>query len=90
MAPHDFLDTDDALEAIARVEHERWAHWQRYLHQQCTRNDDGSLTIPAPLAERWERQIGLSYGELTQRERDSDREQAEEYLKALRRFRDSD
>ncbi|MGO4231045.1 hypothetical protein AB4Y72_19565 [Arthrobacter sp. YAF34] len=85
--PHqsdDFLGTPAALEAVAAVEHERWAHWQRYLHDQCTVLEDGSLLIPSHLAKRWERQIATPYAELSDEEKNSDREQAHEYLAALR------
>lgn len=78
-----FLSTPAALEAVAAVEHERWAHWQRYLHDQCTTLGDGSLLIPARLVTRWTQQIATPYANLSEQEKDSDREQAYEYLKAL-------
>lgn len=80
-----FLQTTAALEAIAAVEHERWAHWQEYLHSQCDQLDDGSLRIPAHLVDRWRNQATTAYADLTEQERDSDREQAREYVLALRR-----
>ena len=74
----------DLREVIAAIEHERWSHWQRYLHEQCAVNEDGSLTIPAELAARWARQMNTPYDALTEKEKDSDREQADAYLRALR------
>ncbi|GLB68752.1 hypothetical protein [Arthrobacter mangrovi] len=79
----DFLQTEAALEAVAAVEHDRWAHWQRYLHAQCIEGQDGSLLIPATLVDRWSRQLSTPYSELSDSEKDSDREQAREYLAAL-------
>lgn len=70
-------------EQLAAIEHERWADWQRWMHDQCARNDDGSLTIPAELVERWERQIAAPYAELSEREKESDREQVDRYLHLL-------
>lgn len=84
----DFLDDPATLEAIAAVEHGRWAHWQRYLHQQCERRDDGSLVIPAELVQRWERLTDTDYDDLSEKERGSDREHAIAYLVALRTLRD--
>lgn len=82
-----FLDHDATLETIADVEHGRWAHWQHYLHQQCTPQPDGSLVIPADLVQRWERLASTDYADLTEEERASDREHAHAYLTALRHLR---
>lgn len=68
------------LEELARMEHERWCHWQRYLHSKCRRGPDGSLTIPAELVAHWERQIVTPYSELTEAEKESDRDQVRRYL----------
>lgn len=70
----------ELLERLAAVEHERWSHWQRYMHEKATRNPDGSLTVPADLASRWERLMETSYTELTDEERESDREQVRRYI----------
>ena len=82
----DRLNSPEMLEALAAVEHERWSHWQRYLHSQCTQNSDGSLTIPASEVTRWSRQMYTKYLDLTDAEKESDREQAGEYLDVLRQM----
>ncbi|MEZ7755378.1 hypothetical protein O5Y58_07680 [Microbacterium paraoxydans] len=74
------LSSAEAVDRLAALEHERWAHWQRYVHDQCERRADGSLVIPAELAERWESQIATPYAELSPEERASDREQVHKYL----------
>ncbi len=79
------VDDPRVLEAVAAVEHERWSHWQRYMHSQCLRNDDGSLTVPPALVRRWERQMSTPYESLTDGEKESDREQAREYLAVVKR-----
>src|SRR5690606_28823816 len=53
------------VERLAAVEHERWSHWQRYMHDQGERLQDGSLRIPAELVARWETQITRPYVQLT-------------------------
>ena len=68
------------LEQLAALEHERWSHWQRYLHSQCQRSADGSLIIPSRLAARWEKQSCTPYSELSEDEKESDREQVRRYL----------
>lgn len=75
---------EDLIEQLAAIEHERWAHWQKYLHSQCVENDDGSLTIPANLVARWEVQIAKPYDELSEKEKDSDREQVSKYLPLIK------
>jgi hypothetical protein len=68
------------VEQLAAVEHERWSHWQRYVHSKCVRQPDGSLLLPAGLVARWEKQIDTKYAELDEQERESDREQVRKYL----------
>jgi len=74
------LESEAFVARLAAVEHERWAHWQQYLHDQCQRTDDGSLVIPAELAKRWSAQIATPYTEFSEAERESDRDQVHRYL----------
>jgi hypothetical protein len=76
----------DILEELAAIEHERWAHWQSYMHERCLRRADGSLVVPPELVLRWERLIATPYAELTELERESDREQVRRYMPALARL----
>ncbi len=73
------------LEQLAAIEHERWSHWQRYLHEKCIPQQDGSLLIPADLARRWVEQSSTAYAELSEKEKDSDREQVRKYLPLISR-----
>lgn len=68
------------LEELADIEHQRWAHWQKYMHSKGTKNPDGSLVIPSDLVALWESQIITSYSDLTEKEKQSDREQVLKYL----------
>lgn len=68
------------LEELAAIEHERWAHWQRFMHGQANRQIDGSLIIPPDLVTKWERLIDTPYAELTEKEKESDRDQVRRYL----------
>ncbi|GCB01567.1 hypothetical protein [Mycolicibacterium sp. NCC-Tsukiji] len=77
------LESEQLVDELAAVEHERWAHWQRYVHDHCERQRDGSLVIPAELAARWEAQIETPYVGLSEREKDSDREQVRRYLPVI-------
>jgi hypothetical protein len=73
------------LEELAAIEHDRWAHWQRYVHDNGERQTDGSILLPADLVERWERQINTAYNELSEQEKNSDREQVRKYFPLLER-----
>ena len=76
---------ESLIEELAAIEHERWSHWQRYVHEKGTRQSDGSLVIPAGLVERWERQMETPYAKLSQKEKESDREQVRKYLPTIKK-----
>lgn len=74
----------ELLEQLAAIEHERWADWQRYMHSKCATPKQmaaakGDLIIPAHMVQQWERQIATPYADLSEREKNSDREQVERY-----------
>ncbi|MCD1634453.1 hypothetical protein K7H91_11790 [Martelella mediterranea] len=75
---------DDLIEKLAGIEHARWAKWQYYLHNKATKQADGSLVIPADLVARWERQIETPYCELSEEEKESDREQVRSYTEIIK------
>lgn len=82
------LESDYLLEELAAIEHERWSHWQRYLHDQCAPGPDGSLIIPGDQARRWSTQMNTPYSRLPDDQRDSDREQVRRYLPIIARTLD--
>ena len=67
------------LEELAELEHEQWAHWTEYMLENLTDED----------IKRWERQIETSYSELTEKEKDGDREWAEKVLKIVNKYMES-
>jgi hypothetical protein len=71
---------ESLLEELAAIEHERWAHWQRYVHSIGDRRPDGSVVLPADLVQRWDAQIATPYQDLSESEKASDREQVHRYL----------
>ena len=69
------------VDALAAIEHERWSHWQHYMHSKCIpQGQDGGLLIPADLVRRWERQMATAYSNLPEAAKESDREQVRKYL----------
>ncbi|WP_280493246.1 hypothetical protein [Nocardia asiatica] len=79
----DVLRSPELVERLAAIEHDRWSHWQRYMHSRCIVAADGSLTIPAELVERWASQMTTSYDDLPEDQRESDREQVRRYLPVI-------
>lgn len=76
----------DMLEELAAIEHERWSRWQSYLHDKCIRNEDGSLTIPREFVDRWHDQMSKPFSELSEKEKQSDRELIYESQKRLKKI----
>ncbi|MCL4296170.1 MAG: hypothetical protein KJ077_10600 [Anaerolineae bacterium] len=70
-------------EKLAALQHEIWSHWMRWQFSVGTFNEDGSWTMPAEKAQRWQRQMNTSYSELSETEKESDREQADKVLAVL-------
>ena len=71
------------IEKLAEIEHERWAHWQKYVHDKCEHRSDGALVILPDLVAQWDRQIATPYCDLTEKEKESDREQVRKYLSTI-------
>ena len=75
------------FEKLAAIEHERWADWQKYMHtkvgekhvEDICKCRNGDLVIPKELADQWERQMNTSYAELSEKEKESDRDQVRRY-----------
>ncbi len=60
------------VEAVAAVEHDQWAHWTAYMLDNLSREN----------IIRWSLQIETPYAELTEAEKDSDREWANKAIDA--------
>lgn len=76
--------SNNVRERLADVQHAIWAHWMRYQFSVCQPNGDGSVTIPADKVERWSRQMKTIYADLTEKERESDRDQADKIILSIR------
>lgn len=76
----------DLIEQLADKEHASWARWQEYLHSLCEMREDGALVIPADRTAHWQRQIDTPYAGLSEREKQSDREEVEHILPIIRAY----
>lgn len=77
------INTKELIEKLATIEHERWADWQRYVHNTYQKFSFGQgeyrLFIANDLYDRWNRQINTPYSELSEQEKQSDRDQVMRY-----------
>jgi len=76
--------TEEILrEALSDVQHEIWSSWMRWMFDQGRYGISGTWSMPVTLVERWKRQMNTPYSELTEKEKDSDREQADKTLEVI-------
>ena len=61
------------LEKLAELEHEQWAYWTEYMFN--------NLTIDNLV--RWRNQVRTPYEELSEKEKESDREWARKAIKIM-------
>ena len=66
----------EMLERLAALEHEQWAHWTKYMIDNLN---------PENL-NRWKKQVNTPYSELTEAEKESDRNWARKALALLQGY----
>ena len=74
---------DDMREKLAELVHSQWAGWMRYLFKNAGVNTNGEVVIPVWAVDRWKRQTESSYFDLPEKEKDSDREEADKVIAIL-------
>jgi hypothetical protein len=78
----EYFPKDELFEKLAAIEHERWADWQRYCFEKLKIYNEGAFISPdaeETIIQRWFRQMNTPYEDLTEQEKDSDREQVMRY-----------
>ncbi len=73
---------EDIREQLAAIEHERWADWQKYVHSLMGTMGNQNV-IDSAYILRWEEQISTPYADLTEAEKQSDRDQVDRYWPLL-------
>lgn len=63
----------DIREKLADLVHQQWIHWMRYMVDNST---DENI-------QRWVRQMNTAYADLSEKEKDSDREWADKILEVI-------
>jgi len=76
--------TNELRERVAAVQHAIWSHWMKYMFAQGM-TQDGSWVMPQENVERWQRQMNTPYSKLSERERESDRAQADKVMAVMKK-----
>ncbi len=69
-------------EKIAWEQHAIWAHWMEYLFSVCD-DYNGIIVIPTDKVKRWKKQMKTPYHLLPEKEKESDRHQADKIIEAI-------
>lgn len=74
-------DVRELKEQLAAIEHERWSDWQQYMHDKMGKLNglEDTFVLDGKHYKHWQRQIMTPYKELTEAEKNSDREQVDRY-----------
>jgi hypothetical protein len=78
----------EMIELLSEYAHDAWSGWMRYLFSKSAINADGTVTIPRWAVERWRRQIGTKYSDLSDSEKMSDRKEAETILSIVQKLKE--
>ena len=73
------IEPKELLETLSGIQHTIWTRWMKHLFEVCPAVN-GQVIIPKEKVDRWLRQMRTPYEDLSESEKDSDREIAEEVL----------
>jgi len=87
---------NELVELVADFMHDQWSHWMKYMYSKTFEFSDNLKEIKHKLSDgewfgktdglffRWHRQMNTAYAELSEKEKDSDREWARKLLHTIR------
>ncbi len=84
------LKAEDVREELAKLAHEQWSNWMKYLFDKSKKESDGTVTIPKWAVDRWERQVNTEYSELSESEKESDRNEANKFMEVMNKGKQAD
>ena len=71
--------SENIAEKIADKTHEIWCNWMKHLFSKCEMNEDGTATIPKHFVDRWIYQTNTKYEDLSEDDKQKDRDVFQEY-----------
>ena len=75
------MSESGVIELLAALSHESWAGWTRWMMEKWNETHANGETF----RQRWTRQMMTPYAELSEQEKESDREEARKVLSILRK-----
>jgi|SRR5882762_5923462 len=85
------MSEKELIEQLADKEHDGWSGWMAHLIGECeaVEGTDGHshLCIPKESLDRWERQIRTPYKELSEQEKQSDRDEVAHILPIIEAYK---
>lgn len=82
------MTEQELIEQLADKEHASWARWMTYLFSKSSPNDYGGVVLSRADVEHWRRQVATPYADLSEREKQSDREEVAHILPIIQRYAD--
>lgn len=73
------IKMSELYEELAAIQHDIWAHWQKYVHDHKIAWYGTKRVLFSEDIERWDKQISTPYADLTEKEKDGDREQVDKF-----------
>jgi len=78
---------DDLKKELAEYAHKAWSGWMNYLFEKSSENEDGTICITLWAVERWKRQASISYSNLPENEKKSDRNEANKMIAIFKKYK---
>lgn len=75
-------EAETLREQLADLAHEQWSGWMRHMFSRFIETPEGPVPSPSDYV-RWTRQMNTPYVELSEAEKDSDRQEADRVLALL-------
>jgi hypothetical protein len=80
------MENNELLEKVAAFQHLAWSHWTKYMLEKVA-TQSAEETEKDVL--RWKRQIDTPYEQLSEKEKESDREWARKVLEIIKPEKDT-
>jgi hypothetical protein len=80
------MSEDKLRNMLADRAHSVWAGWMDYMFSMGNFTEEGDFVIPSRFVNRWKRQAKATYTELSESERKSDLEIADQYQEVLETY----